>query len=409
MSVAVKSEAPLARDDERACADAYVLNPFAKLGFERLHDATSTRIYVVAPVRGRSWKRSAVAAHEQPRLFALLRAMLTADADVEVELPTEDLEALREIGLLVASDDVPDEVRFHAALDACDAGLDDDGDAEDAIVHPSLSFDPPAGVEAAPAPSGAGPMVWLTDARSGVAAPYEAGALEPALRRCVPAAAPPPLAPLARAQLRRAGVLVTRRELARAAAHRTVELTEANRRFADLSHAVVPALVPPALLPELQRYYAALVDEGHVLFGDSQVPRRYVQHNEVVARMFLTALTDTVQAVAGVALKPAYAYFASYREGARLEIHVDRPQCEVSVSLLLEYLPASDGASPWPLWVSRTPDDESTRVAIHQRLGDGILYRGPELYHWRTPLPAGHRSTHLFLHYVRRDFQGSID
>jgi hypothetical protein len=252
-------------------------------------------------------------------------------------------------------------------------------------------------------------MVWLTDARSGVSARYEAGSLEAALRRCVPGAAAPPLDPAARAQLRRAGVLVTPRELAQTAADRARELTEASRCFAAQSYTVVPALAPRALLPELQRYYAALIDEGHVPFGDSQVPGRYFLHNEVVGRMFLTALADTVQTVAGVALKPAYAYFASYRDGARLAIHIDRPQCEVSISLLLDYQPSSDGASPWPLWVSRTPDDESSRVAIHQRIGDGILYRGPELYHWRTPLAAGHRSTHLFLHYVRPDFQGSID
>jgi hypothetical protein len=39
-------------------------------------------------------------------------------------------------------------------------------------------------------------------------------------------------------------------------------------------------------------------------------------------------------------------------------------------------------------------------------LGDALLYRGRELVHYRNPLPEGHHSSSIFLHYVRENFTG---
>jgi hypothetical protein len=126
-----------------------------------------------------------------------------------------------------------------------------------------------------------------------------------------------------------------------------------------------------------------------------------------VGRLYLSLLAKVISAATNIAIKPAYAYLASYREGAVLERHRDRPQCALSVSLLIDYEPNDDAPSPWPLWVARSNDPVG--VAVHQRVGDGIVYKGCELDHWRSALPQGHRSTHLFLHYVPIDFTGNLD
>ncbi len=56
-----------------------------------------------------------------------------------------------------------------------------------------------------------------------------------------------------------------------------------------------------------------------------------------------------MSALAGEPYQPSYVYFGSYRPGATLKPHVDRAQCELSISLLLDYTPEPDGASPWPI------------------------------------------------------------
>ena len=115
-------------------------------------------------------------------------------------------------------------------------------------------------------------------------------------------------------------------------------------------------------------------------------------------------LTAVVQRVAGRPIRPSYVYLGVYREGAVLEPHVDREQCELSVTLLLEFQGAGPDPEPWPLWL-RTPGGD---VAISQAVGDALVYRGRTLPHWRTALGPQGRSMSLFFHYVDADFSGPL-
>ena len=109
---------------------------------------------------------------------------------------------------------------------------------------------------------------------------------------------------------------------------------------------MVGGLVHPVQLAALRRYYRALVAEGHVALGDGQVALRYIAHDEPLARVLHAQLRGFVSDLAGAPFKPSYVYFSSYREGATLAPHTDRAQCELSISLLLDYTPEPDGASP---------------------------------------------------------------
>ena len=125
---------------------------------------------------------------------------------------------------------------------------------------------------------------------------------------------------------------------------------------------------------------------------------------------FLWALTPAMEAVTGLRLVPTYDYFRIYREGDICRIHRDRPACEHSLSMTLDY---SDDA-PWPLEVGIAgeagPQDiftddfgaEPSR-SLAMGVGDAVAYRGVEHRHGRTmPNPNGW-SAHLFLHWVDPD------
>ena len=125
---------------------------------------------------------------------------------------------------------------------------------------------------------------------------------------------------------------------------------------------------------------------------------------------FLWGLTPVMSEVTGKDLLPTYDYFRIYREGDRCRVHYDRPSCEHSLSLTLDY---SDGAV-WDLELGRTRYPEpSARVdedfgsepysSIAMQVGDAVIYRGVQHRHGRiTPNPNGW-SAHLFLHWVERD------
>jgi hypothetical protein len=148
-----------------------------------------------------------------------------------------------------------------------------------------------------------------------------------------------------------------------------------------------------------------MIRRGMVYLGDNQSSRRYVAHNESVARFFHHQLAKVVSAVAGEPVKPSYVYLASYLSGAELKKHTDREQCEFSVTLSLDFSPEPVRETPWPIRL----DTLRGTVTVHQALGDGLVYRGTRVPHYRDTLPEGRTSTSIFFHYVPLDFTGPLN
>ncbi|HMC92761.1 MAG TPA: hypothetical protein VKI45_09900 [Allosphingosinicella sp.] len=176
---------------------------------------------------------------------------------------------------------------------------------------------------------------------------------------------------------------------------------------------LVPAEVGRAFLRQLK---ADIEGSGHSL-------ERLVQPSPLLNRpsvelygyhyrpmlMFLWALTPTMCQLTGRDLLPSYDYLRIYRRGDICRVHTDRPSCEYSLSLTLDY---SDGLS-WPLEIGterlREPEHKaretfrgSASVALPMEPGDAILYEGVFHRHGRTVANPNLWSAHLFLHWVER-------
>jgi hypothetical protein len=123
---------------------------------------------------------------------------------------------------------------------------------------------------------------------------------------------------------------------------------------------------------------------------------------------FLFALTPTISRFVGRDLLPAYDYFRIYRESDICRVHSDRPSCEHSVSLTLDY---SDGRV-WPLQVARYRVDSLHPLqedfgdkdfgSVEMEVGDAVLYQGVNYAHGRTTPNPNTWSAHIFLHFVER-------
>jgi hypothetical protein len=175
--------------------------------------------------------------------------------------------------------------------------------------------------------------------------------------------------------------------------------------FHEKGYVPVRGLIHPFHIAALRRYYRQRIRTGAFVLGDDQTSRRYVANNERVARFFHHQLTAAVAAIAREPVKPSYMYFASYQGGAMLQKHTDRAQCEFSITLCVDYTPEPRHATPWPIHLQT----RQGQVTVFQALGDGLLYRGGELPHFRDVLPEGQTSTSLFFHYVPADFSGSLN
>jgi hypothetical protein len=175
--------------------------------------------------------------------------------------------------------------------------------------------------------------------------------------------------------------------------------------FQEKGYAPLGNLIHPFHVAALRRYYRYLLRTGEITLGDKQSNRRYVAHNEPVARFFHHQIGKKLSVVAGLKLKPSYVYMASYLSGAELKKHTDREQCEYSVTLCLDFSPEPELTTPWPIRL----DTPTGTVTVYQALGDGLAYRGTRLPHYRSKLGKGQTSTSIFFHYVSEDFAGSLE
>lgn len=156
--------------------------------------------------------------------------------------------------------------------------------------------------------------------------------------------------------------------------------------------------------------------EGHNDFTDTQVPDTPSFYGDTLADSLLENAVPTVESIVGEALWPTYSYMRVYKRGDQLAPHVDRPSCEVSMTLTLGYdvTGAGDPNFRWPIFMDNSADfaAERTRACQPAELGDGtcvllgpgdgVVYYGTEVRHWRDPFPGEHHAQ-VFLHFVRQD------
>ena len=89
----------------------------------------------------------------------------------------------------------------------------------------------------------------------------------------------------------------------------------------------------------------------------------------------------------GLELLPTYAFWRMYSNLAELRKHKDRPSCEISITVMI----GSDGSHEWPIFVDG--------VEVNLKPGDGVIYLGCELEHWRE-IFKGDWHAQVFMHYV---------
>ena len=206
------------------------------------------------------------------------------------------------------------------------------------------------------------------------------------------------------AVLQQAGVLIERSQAARSRTGWRQALADGAEMLKD-GYARLGGLIHPYYIGALRRHYRFLLRHGVFTSGDDQSERRAVYHNEPVARFFHQQLTPAVSQMAGEAVKPSYAYVVTYREGAELASHVDREQCEYTITLAVDQTPEPGVEFAWPLYL----ETEQGRITVFQAIGDGLLFRGRQLPHGRDRLANGCTSTSILFHYVPAGFQGPLD
>ena len=118
------------------------------------------------------------------------------------------------------------------------------------------------------------------------------------------------------------------------------------------------------------------------------------QNNVADTKYYGDPLTDSLmlkkillmEKETGKKLLPTYSFWRCYTKYSDLPKHLDRPSCEISVTVNIN----GDG-TPWPIFMEGT--------AINLEKGEAAIYLGCQVEHWREEF-KGDYQFQTFLHYV---------
>ena len=181
-------------------------------------------------------------------------------------------------------------------------------------------------------------------------------------------------------------------------------LADSFRQLQSEQYAVLRNIIHPLQIAALRKYFRTL-DHKNFLMPDLQGGSlRYASHNEEVASFIHHQLTTLVQSVTRELIKPSYSFLSVYKSGSFLPKHADRSQCAWNLSLLIDTDPETALSDSWPIYL-----EVSGQKEIRLEMGDGLLYRGTDVPHWREAHCDGEMTTLILCHFVRDNFEGDLN
>ena len=163
-----------------------------------------------------------------------------------------------------------------------------------------------------------------------------------------------------------------------------------NQTLKDQKFAVLPDLITKERALNYADEFLAYVDKFKPR-ADPQAPNSPSKYDFLPFVKLLVELVPRLSNELGEPLLPTYTYSRVYRNGEVLERHVDRPACEISVTLNLKK------DTDWPIYFKR---QDGSEIALELTPGQGAMYYGCEMEHWREAY-TGNEFVQVFLHYVR--------
>lgn len=130
--------------------------------------------------------------------------------------------------------------------------------------------------------------------------------------------------------------------------------------------------------------------------GDLQVGKSLCVYGDPAFDTFCKMSAPMLSNLVGKELLPTYTYARIYLNDAALLPHLDRKECEHSVTLFL----GGDYTHLWPIWMKKEGKHDTAQMCALEE-GDAVVYRGSEVHHWRDHF-EGKNYYQLFMHYVEK-------
>ena len=140
-----------------------------------------------------------------------------------------------------------------------------------------------------------------------------------------------------------------------------------------------------------------IIDDKSTLFGhigDSLLKDCYSLYGDSLFDTIMLKIMPTVEEFHKKKLYPTYSYARVYDHGQKMDKHLDRDECEVSVSMNL-------GGDTWPIYIK---DFKGDVREVEMYPGDALIYQGSICEHWRNKFKGKH-CFQVFFHYVTEKYK----
>lgn len=148
-------------------------------------------------------------------------------------------------------------------------------------------------------------------------------------------------------------------------------------------------------------YYGS-VNNYHHIPEEQQVNGSLARYSHPQYKQAHSQIRLKLEKILGEQLYNTYYYDRFYFPGQELTRHRDRDACEISVSVHI----STNSKKPWPIWM-KTPEKQERYIEL--KPGDGVIYKGCDIVHWREPFNprinifdrTNYYYHQIFFHYVR--------
>ncbi len=168
--------------------------------------------------------------------------------------------------------------------------------------------------------------------------------------------------------------------------------------FSKHHYMIVRQLVDLRKVADLYQYTLGNLENGNLT--DDQVPGSPSFYQDEQMCLLHQDVLPLIEKSTDMTLLPTFNYYRTYRTGAILRAHKDRRACEIGISLNL-----GQQGDIWPFWLL---DMNENVQSILLAPGDAVIYRGPQLMHWRGQLQEADYVSQVFLFFVQPSVFGSL-
>jgi len=134
--------------------------------------------------------------------------------------------------------------------------------------------------------------------------------------------------------------------------------------------------------------YVKLFNEVNITNFEAKSLGETYSYGDMITDSLLISKKEKFEKAANLKFIETYSYWRLYKKFSSLRKHIDRPSCEITVTVNVK----SD--IEWPIFIG------GEKVLI--KPGDGILYYGAKVEHWREEY-VGDYALQIFFHYVEEN------